>query len=79
MSTFVMTDREVKTARETAPATTWFERGAPISGIAFVVLMVVGSMLWAMFRPRMLPDRSSPTTLPTAALTHATSSAGTSG
>ena len=45
MSTFVMTDREAKAAGEIAPPTNWFERGAPISGIAFVVLMVVGSML----------------------------------
>jgi hypothetical protein len=28
-----------------APATSWFERWAPVGGIVFVVLMVVGSML----------------------------------
>jgi hypothetical protein len=34
-----------KTAERTEPTISWFERGAPISGIVFVVLMVVGSML----------------------------------
>jgi hypothetical protein len=45
MSTLVKTHREAKTSRATEPTTSWFERWAPISGIAFVVLMVVGSML----------------------------------
>jgi hypothetical protein len=45
MSTVVVTDRAAKTATRTEPTTSWFERGAPISGIVFVVLMVVGSML----------------------------------
>ena len=45
MSTLVKTHREAKTSLKTEPTTSWFERWAPISGIAFVVLMVVGSML----------------------------------
>ena len=45
MSTLVKTHRKEKTHREAGPATSWLERWAPIGGIAFVVLMVVGSML----------------------------------
>ena len=45
MSTLVKTHREAKTSLKTEPTTSWLERWAPISGIAFVVLMVVGSML----------------------------------
>jgi hypothetical protein len=45
VTTLVQTYREEKTFREAGPATGWFERWAPLAGIAFVVLMVVGSML----------------------------------
>jgi hypothetical protein len=45
MSTIAMTHRAESTYRKPAPTTSWFTRGAPIAGIAFVVLMVVGSML----------------------------------
>src|SRR5215813_14321232 len=33
------------THRKTSGTTSWFERWAPISGIVFVICMVVGSML----------------------------------
>jgi hypothetical protein len=45
MSTIAMPHRAEKTYRDPAATTTWFTRWAPIAGIAFVVLMVVGSML----------------------------------
>jgi hypothetical protein len=45
MSTIAMTNRADKTYRKPAATTSWFTRWAPIGGIAFVVLMVVGSML----------------------------------
>jgi hypothetical protein len=45
MSTLEQTYRQEDTYRTARPTTTWFERSAPIAGIAFVVLMVVGSIL----------------------------------
>jgi Domain of unknown function (DUF4386) len=44
MSTLAQTHRR-ETSRAAGLRRSWFERWAPIAGIAFVVLMVVGSML----------------------------------
>jgi Domain of unknown function (DUF4386) len=45
MSTLEKANRKERTYRKAGPTSNWFERWAPIAGIAFVVLMVVGSML----------------------------------
>src|SRR5262245_32909638 len=44
-STRTRTDPSAQTYAPAGPTTGWLERWAPIAGIAFVVLMVVGSML----------------------------------
>jgi hypothetical protein len=55
------------------------ERWAPLGGIIFVVLMVVGTTFVADVPDPDAPSSNSPTTLPTAATTPATSSAPTCG
>jgi hypothetical protein len=45
MSTVEKTYTRAQTYTPAAPTTSWLERWAPIAGVAFVVLMVVGSML----------------------------------
>jgi hypothetical protein len=45
VSTIEKTYSNEKTYRKAVPAAGWFERWARLAGIAFVVLMVVGSML----------------------------------
>ena len=45
MSTLEKANRRERTYRKAGPTSSWFERWAPIAGVAFVVLMVVGSML----------------------------------
>jgi hypothetical protein len=45
MATLVQTYQAEKTYRSERAASSWLERWAPVAGIVFVVLMVVGSML----------------------------------